>query len=125
LAAATPTITSFTTSATAELPYSMPVTVTAVFPEGTGVVTPGNLQIVTGVALSVTPPGGQTVYTLTVTRNGVSSTRQLTIYVMPPLPPSLTSFGRSGNTWVTSTPRSRRAENPRSVIGFPFHSGVY
>ena len=107
-----PTILDFYSNATTELPYPSSVNLTAIFPRGTGVVTPGALPIVTGGSVSVTPPRGVTVYTLTVTHNNATVTRTHTLYVMPAIPPSITSFSRSGgntslyvtaNTSVTLT----------------------
>jgi hypothetical protein len=89
---------SFTTNLSGALPYGgLNVRFFAVFPPGaTGVITPGNLPIVSNGFVDVPVPY-TTLYTLTVTHNGVYDTRELTISVTPPAQPSITSFGRSGN----------------------------
>ena len=89
---------SFTTTLNGASPYGgFSVPLIAVFPLGaTGVITPGNLPITSNVRLDVQPLY-TTLYTLTVTHNGVYDTRQLTISVTLNLQPSITSFGRSGN----------------------------
>ena len=90
---------SFTTNLSGALPYGgLNVRLFAVFPLGaTGVITPGNLPIVSNGFVDV-PVFYTTLYTLTVTHNGVYDTRELTISVsMPQVQPSITSFGRSGN----------------------------
>jgi hypothetical protein len=90
---------SFTTNLSGALLYGgLNVRFFAVFPPGaTGVITPGNLPIVSNGFVDVPVPY-TTLYTLTVTHNGVYDTRELTISVTPPAQPSITSFGRSGNT---------------------------
>jgi hypothetical protein len=87
----------FTTTQNGAIPYGMNVPLYATFPLGaTGVITPGDLPIMSNVRLDVTPYYTQ-VYTLTVTHNGVYDTRQLTISVMQISQPTITSFGRSGS----------------------------
>jgi len=92
-----PTITSFsatpaivTDGATAEL--------TAVFANGAGSITPGNLSVTSGTEVSVTPPNDTTTtYTLTVTGSG-GATASATTKVQAVAAPVITSFGASPAT---------------------------
>jgi alpha-L-arabinofuranosidase len=83
----TPTVTSFTASA-AEISAGSSTTLTAVFSGGTGVVTPGNLTIVSGTPLTVSPTV-TTTYTITVTATGGGSTTQTVTVKVDPV---ITSF---------------------------------
>ena len=66
---------------------------TAVFANGTGVITPGNLAVTSGTAVSVSPTV-TTTYTLTVTpAAGTALTQQATVTVYPA--PIITSFQAS------------------------------
>ncbi len=85
-----PTITSFVAS-----PDTITVggssSLTAVFSNGTGVITPGNLSVISGTAVSVSP-ATTTTYTLTVTPPAVGTaiTQTVTVTVVPA--PTITSF---------------------------------
>lgn len=85
-----PNLTSFTPGlVTIEAGAS--TTLTAIFTGGTGVISPGNLAVTSGIPVKVTP-AATTTYTLVVT--GASGTTpvgaQTTIIVIPP--PEITSF---------------------------------
>ncbi len=63
---------------------------TGIFSNGTGVITPGNLSVTSGTAVSVSP-AATTTYTLTVTgSSGAPATQTVTVTVIPA--PSITSF---------------------------------
>jgi hypothetical protein len=63
---------------------------TGVFANGTGVITPGNLAVSSGVPVTV-PPSATTTYTLKVTgSNGRSTSKSVTVTVTTP--PSISSF---------------------------------
>jgi hypothetical protein len=63
---------------------------TGIFSYGTGVITPGNLSVTSGTAVSVSP-AATTTYTLTVTgSSGAPVTQTVTVTVIPA--PSITSF---------------------------------
>jgi hypothetical protein len=66
---------------------------TAVFSNGTGKITPGNLSVTSGTPVSVSP-AATTIYTLTVTgSNGAAVTQTVTVTVNPVIPPpAITSF---------------------------------
>ncbi len=65
-------------------------TLTGVFQNGTGVITPGNLAVTSGVAVTVSPTAN-TPYTLTVTpSSGTAVTATATVTVYPA--PTITSF---------------------------------
>lgn len=84
-------ITSFAASpATIETGSSS--SLTGVFSGGSGAITPGNLPVTSGTAVSVSPTT-TTTYTLTVTPTGggTSATQQITVTVDPV--PAITSFG--------------------------------
>ncbi|MGB6744876.1 MAG: hypothetical protein WBE38_14615, partial [Terracidiphilus sp.] len=69
---------------------------TAVFANGTGVITPGNLAVTSGKAMSVSPTA-TTIYTLTVTPPaGSAITQTATVTVVPA--PAITSFVASPGT---------------------------
>ena len=92
-----PTITSFTANPTSIADGSS-TTLTGVFANGTGVITPGNLAATSGMGVSVSPTG-TTTYTLTVTNaSGTAVTAMATVTVsVPPVTASvsvdLTSSG--------------------------------
>jgi formylglycine-generating enzyme required for sulfatase activity len=70
-------------------------TLTGVFSNGTGLITPGNLTVTTGTGVAVAPTSS-TTYTLTVTNSaGVSATKTAVVTVTPPPAPYISSF--SGN----------------------------
>jgi hypothetical protein len=87
-----PSITSFSSSpaivtdgATAKL--------TAVFSNGTGMVTPGNVSVTSGTAVSITPPNdATTTYTLTVTGTGSSGSVTSTTTAQAVAAPAITAF---------------------------------
>ncbi len=90
-----PSISSFTSSAAA-VTNGGTVKLTGVFSNGTGVVTPGNLAVTSGTAVSVTPPSGvTTAYTLTVTGSGGTASVTAAASVQAVAAPSITSFGAS------------------------------
>ena len=82
-------ITSFTASP-ATITAGGSSSLTAVFVNGTGVITPGNLAATSGTAVSVSPTS-TTTYTLTVTpASGTAVTQTVTVTVNPA--PTITSF---------------------------------
>ena len=84
-----PTITSFA-AAPAAITAGTSSSLTAVFANGTGVITPGNLAVTSGTAVAVSPTV-TTTYTLTVTpAAGTALTQQATVTVYPA--PSIGSF---------------------------------
>jgi len=88
-------ITSFVASP-ATITDGQSATLTGVFANGTGVITPGNLAASTGTAVTVSPTV-TTTYTLTVTpASGAAVTATATITVNPA--PSITSFVASPTT---------------------------
>ncbi len=95
-----PAISSFASSpaiitdgATAEL--------TAVFTNGTGTITPGNIAVTSGTAVSVTPPVDvTTTYTLTVTGTGSSGSVTATTTAQAVAAPTVTSFSASAASIV-------------------------
>lgn len=96
--ATSPSITSFT-AAPASITAGATSSLTAVFSGGTGVITPGNLPVTSGAAISVSP-SVTTTYTLTVSpSSGSAITRSVTVTVTPVVgAPTITSF--------TATPAS-------------------
>ncbi len=77
------------------------------FVNGTGVITPGNLSVTSGTAVSVSPTA-TTTYTLTVTpTTGTAVTQTATVTVSAP--PTITSFGASPATIATGTSSSLTA----------------
>jgi hypothetical protein len=87
-----PTITSFVASP-ATIAIGSSSSLTAVFANGTGVITPGNLAVTTGTAISVSP-AATTTYTLTVTpTSGTAITQTVTVTVVPL--PTITGFSAS------------------------------
>jgi hypothetical protein len=78
-----PSITSFVaTPATIASGSSTGASLTAIFANGTGVITPGNLSVTSGTAVSVTPTA-TTTYTLTVTPpTGTALTQTATVTVL-------------------------------------------
>jgi hypothetical protein len=84
------TITSFVASPTA-ITAGASVNLTAVFANGTGIITPGNVAVTSGAVVTVSPTA-TTTYTLTVTpATGTAVTQTVTVTVTPALP-SITSF---------------------------------
>ena len=93
-----PTITSFTANPTT-IGSGASTSLTGVFANGTGVVTPGNLAVTSGTPVSVSPMTS-TVYTLTVTPPaGTAVTQTVSVTVGPA--PTITSFTASPAT-ITS-----------------------
>lgn len=100
-------ITSFTANPTS-IAAGGSASLTGVFADGTGVITPGNLPVTTGVAVSVTP-SNTTTYTLTVTSAaGIPATQTATVTVTPTAP-VITSF--------TASPTSITAGGSASLTG--------
>lgn len=84
-----PSITSFTAN-NASVTLGSSAILTGVFANGTGVITPGNLQAYSGVGVTVSPTT-TTTYTLTVTNTAdtaVTATATITVYPAP----TITSF---------------------------------
>ncbi len=79
---AAPTITSFTAYPTT-ITAGASTNLTAVFANGTGVITPGNLAVASGVAINVTPTAN-TTYTLTVTGTAGSPVTATTAVTVNP-----------------------------------------
>jgi hypothetical protein len=95
-----PSITSFTANS-ASITVGSSATLTGVFVNGTGVITPGNLPATSGVAVTVSPTT-TTPYTLTVTpTSGTAVTATATITVNPA--PTITSFGANSATITTGS----------------------
>jgi len=90
VAPAPPSITSFVANP-ASITAGGSATLTAVFANGAGVITPGNLAVTSGTPVTVSPKA-TTTYTLTVTpASGTAVTATATVTVTP-APPSITSF---------------------------------
>jgi hypothetical protein len=87
--AVAPTITSFTASPTT-ITAGQSSSLTGVFLGGTGVVTPGNITVTSGTAISVSPTT-TTTYTLTVSGSGGPNVTS-TVTVAVVLAPTITSF---------------------------------
>jgi hypothetical protein len=84
-----PTITNFVANS-ATITIGGSSSLTAVFANGTGVITPGNLGVTSGTGVSVSP-AATTTYTLTVTPpTGTAITQTVTVTVVPA--PTITSF---------------------------------
>jgi hypothetical protein len=85
-----PTITSFVASPTTIGPGGS-ASLTAVFANGTGVITPGNITVTTGTAVNVSP-STTTTYTLTVTNSIRTAVTQTATVTISAIPPAITSF---------------------------------
>lgn len=93
--ATAPAITTFTATP-ATIGSGSSSSLLADFVNGTGVITPGNIPVTSGTAVSVSPTS-TTTYTLTVTpTSGTAVTQTTTVTVVPP--PTITSFGASPAT---------------------------
>jgi hypothetical protein len=92
-----PHITSFAASA-ATVTAGDSAALTAVFERGTGLVTPGNLPVTSGVALDLGAVNATTTYTLTVTgaAGTTPATATATVTVVPA--PAITSFTATPST---------------------------
>ena len=90
---ATPTITSFTASP-ASIQSGGSSSLTGVFANGTGVITPGNLPATSGTPVSVSP-SVTTTYTLTVTPSSGTAITQTAMVTVSPATPTITSFNAS------------------------------
>ena len=100
------TITSFTASPPT-IAGGASSSLTAVFANGTGVITPGNLSVTSGAAVSVSP-AATTTYTLTVTpSSGAAATQTVTVTVVPT--PTITSFTANPATIASGTSSSLTA----------------
>src|SRR5580658_1994092 len=104
---AAPSITSFTPKP-ATITAGSNSSLTAVFAGGAGVVTPGNITVTSGVAITVTP-AATTTYTLTVTPatgTPIQSMTAVTVVAAPVItsftanPPSISSGSPSGLTGI-------------------------
>jgi len=101
-----PSITSFVANPTT-IAGGASSNLTGVFVNGTGMITPGNLPVTSGTAVSISPVA-TTTYTLTVTpTSGSAVTQTVTVTVVPP--PTITSFGASPATIATGTSSSLTA----------------
>jgi hypothetical protein len=100
-----PTITSFSAGAS-EILSGSSTTLTASFTGGTGVVTPGNLSITSGTAITISPTS-TTTYTLTVSGSGGSASQTTTVKVDPA--PVITSFSAGANEILAGTSTSLTA----------------
>jgi hypothetical protein len=121
-----PTITSFVATP-ATIGAGSSSLLTAVFANGTGVITPGNLPVTSGSSVSVTP-AATTTYTLTVTpTTGTAIAQTVTVTVAPQ--PSITSFSASPTSILVGTAVSLTAvfSNGTGVItpgNLPITSGT-
>jgi fibronectin type 3 domain-containing protein len=104
---AAPTITSFTANP-ASVTAGGTSSLTGVFANGTGVITPGNLAATSGTAVTVTP-SDTTIYTLTVTNSAGVSVAQAVTVTVNPAAPTITSF--------TANPASITAGASASLTG--------
>ena len=103
---APPTITSFVASP-ATIGVGESPSLTAVFANGTGVITPGNHAVTSGTPVTVSPTA-TTTYTLTITpATGTPVTQTTTVTVIPA--PSITSFAASPTTIAGGTSTSLTA----------------
>jgi hypothetical protein len=95
-----PTITSFAANPTA-ITAGGSASLTGVFSNGTGVITPGDLTVSSGTAISVTPTA-TTTYILTVTNSaGVTATQTATVTVNAANPAAPTGLSaEAGNATV-------------------------
>jgi hypothetical protein len=97
-----PSITSFTANPTS-ITGGSSATLTGVFANGTGVITPGNLPATSGTTVTVSPTT-TTTYTLTVTpTSGAAVTATATVTVNPAPAPTITSFTTGPTTITTGT----------------------
>jgi hypothetical protein len=97
---AAPTITSFSANDTSITDGSS-ASLTGVFANGTGVITPGNLPATSGVGVTVSPTG-TTTYTLTVTNaSNTAVTATASVMVIAATPSSVTVDLTPTNTAVT------------------------
>ena len=87
---ADPAIVSFTPNPTAVVAGGA-VSLTGVFTNGTGVITPGNLSVTSGTAVSVTPMQ-TTAYVLTVSNTSGSTVARTVTVNVTPTAPAITSF---------------------------------
>jgi len=93
-----PTITSFAAT-TNPVVSGTGTNLTAVFANGTGVITPGNIAVTSNTPVPTGNLTADTTYTLTVTNAaGTAVTRQVTVDVTVPAPPAITSFGALPST---------------------------
>jgi alpha-L-arabinofuranosidase len=90
-----PYIASFTAGAN-NIEAGTSTTLTAVFGNGSGVITPGNISVTSGVAVTVTP-ASTTTYTLTVTGSSGTTPATLTTPIIVYPVPVITSFTASSN----------------------------
>ena len=105
-----PTITSFSANPAAITSGGSSI-LTGIFANGTGVITPGNIPMTSGVGVSVSPTA-TTAYTLTVTNAaGMAVTETATVIVtVAPGAPSITSF--------TANPTTITSGGTASLTGF-------
>lgn len=91
-----PVIAGFAAAATS-IASGASTTLTGSFSHGTGTIVPGNLAVLSGVPVTVTP-AATTTYTLTVSGAGGSVSASATVTVVPP--PQITAFTASaGQSW--------------------------
>jgi hypothetical protein len=87
---APPSITSFVATP-ATITSGGSATLTAVFANGTGIITPGNLDVTSGAPVTVSPTA-TTTYTLTVTPASGAAVTQTATVTVTPASPSISSF---------------------------------
>jgi hypothetical protein len=93
-AATKPSITKFVASA-AKVKAGQSIALTAVFAHGTGMVSPGNLAVISGRSVKV-KPRSSTTYTLKVTNSaGAIATKSLRVEVTAAPPPLISRFAAS------------------------------
>jgi len=85
-----PAITSFAANPTA-ITVGESASLTGVFANGTGVITPGNIPATSGTAITVTPAYTKT-YTLTVTNSAGATATKTVLVTATPAAPSISSF---------------------------------
>jgi hypothetical protein len=91
-----PVITSFVANPTLVGPGGS-ASLTAVFANGTGVITPGNIPVTSGIPVSVSPTI-TTNYTLTVTNPIGAAISQITTVTYSPTAPAITAFNATPAT---------------------------
>ena len=96
---AEPVITSFAANPT-EVTAGGSASLTAVFINGTGVISPGNISVTSGTAVTVSP-AQTTTYTLTVTNSAENTATQAATVTVNAAAPAITSF-TANPTSVTS-----------------------
>ena len=102
-----PSITSFAASPAA-IEAGSSATLTAVFVNGTGTITPGNIAVTSGTPITVSPTA-TTTYTLTVTPSSGDAVTATTTVTVSAVPAIITSFVAAPPTIETGTSSSLTA----------------